>query len=287
MKLLLSATVLGIATATLHAQQKPVAFVPTAAATVTGDLSVTGDKASLGGSSVVTALDRTAVVTLARGGTVDVCQSSSLHLTGSSDALLLALDRGSLELHLKAGAGDALMTPDLRFTFPGGGPLDLRVRVIFNGDTCVENRGKKAPTVNIADQFGEASYELKPNQHVLFEHGSLKEVVDREEVPCGCPPLEKGISLADALLKGTPQQRAAAQNPFPTAVSEGLAPPTPLPPETPGVTHTQITASLSYNAGASEPPPQGRAAPTAAPTPVPKGPLHAIAHFFKHIFGGG
>ena len=38
----------------------------------------------------------------------------------------------------------------------------------------------------------------------MFEHGSLKLVMDRETTPCGCPPDEKpeGMSLADAALRG-------------------------------------------------------------------------------------
>ena len=42
-------------------------------------------------------------------------------------------------------------------------------------------------------------YELAPDQHVLFEHGSLREVVDHETSPCGCPE-PKGMSVADALV---------------------------------------------------------------------------------------
>jgi hypothetical protein len=270
-----------------------VGYVPAASATVAGDTSVTGDKVVLGGSSVVTALDRTTVVTLARGGTVDVCQSSSLHLTAGGDALLLALDRGALELHFKGAAADVLMTPDLRFTLAQAGALDLRVRVTRNGDTCVENKGRKAPALTIADQFGEASYEVKANQHVLFEHGNLKEVDDREPVPCGCPPATPpALSIADSLLSGKPAtpKQAEAQHPFPAAVSEGLAEPAPLPPQTPGETHVQVAANLNYDGAA--PPAPAAAQPAAAlpvtrqPPPEPKGFFHSIGHFFKRIFSG-
>ena len=93
---------------------------------------------------------------------------------------MLALDRGAIEVQMAATTRDVVMTPDLRFTMRGDGPLDLQLRVTRNGDTCVENRGAKAPVLNVADQFGEATYELRAGQHVLFEHGSLKEVVDHE-----------------------------------------------------------------------------------------------------------
>ena len=112
---------------------------------------------------------------------------------------MLALDRGAIEVEMGATTRDVVTTPDLRFTMGGDGPLDLQLRVTRNGDTCVENRGAKAPVLNIVDQFGEASYQLRAGQHVLFEHGSLKEVVDHESSACGCPP-EPTMTVADALL---------------------------------------------------------------------------------------
>ena len=77
--------------------------------------------------------------------------------------------------------------------------------------------------LGVADQFGEATYELRPGQHVLFEHGSLKEVVDHESSACGCPP-EPAVSVADAgATGGTPAAPGSAvaaksaeeQHPFP------------------------------------------------------------------------
>ena len=167
-----------------------------------------------------------------------MCATSGLHVTAGKSAdgtavpLMLALDRGAIEVQMAATTRDVVMTPDLRFTMRGDGPLDLQLRVTRNGDTCVENRGAKAPMLNVADQFGEATYELRAGQHVLFEHGSLKEVVDHESSACGCPP-EPTMSVADALVHPAApgdardaRRRAAEQHPFPAAVSAGLAPAT-------------------------------------------------------------
>ncbi len=299
MRRVFAATMLvGWALSTPAQQQKPVGYVPTASATVSGEMVVTGGKAALSGSNVVTALDHTAVVTLARGGSVNVCQTSSLHVTGSggSDGLLLSLDRGALELHMAASASDVLMTPDLRFAMVSAGPLDLRVRVTLNGDTCVENKGRKAPALKISDAFGEASYELKAGQHVMFEHGSLKEVVDREAVPCGCPPPEPaGVSIADAALSGkhVSPKLAAKQHPFPAAVSEGLAEPSPLPAQKPGETHTQVSDSLGYDGTVPVAPTALESGTGMANDPVgqsaqaqeQKGVFHAVGRFFRHLFG--
>lgn len=288
----------------LHAQVLGSVPIADAKATTSGHVSeVAGGRASLTGSSAVVAKDRTAEVALARGGVVRLCQTSGLHLAGSSDILLLGLDRGAMEIRMKAAASDVVMTPDLRFTMPQGGPLDLRVRVTRNGDTCVENRGRKAPSLMISDAFGEATYLVRPGQHVMFEHGSLREVVDRETTPCGCPPDEpRAVPLAEAVLHGgsgtvTPKQAEEA-HPFPAAQSEGLAAPVPLPAEVPGVVQTQVSATVVFDPTAPKTPDVASAEPT-APSPnstaqlssasqrqhsPAAAPFRAVGRFFKRIF---
>jgi hypothetical protein len=270
----------------LHAQnQQSIGSVGIADATVSGALEVTNGRAQLLGASTVTARDRTAEVALNRGGSVRVCATSGLHLNagkGAIDApIMLALDRGAIELAIRATTSDVVMTPDLRFTLKSPGPLDLRLRVARNGDTCVENRGAAAPALSVADQFGESSYELHPGQHVLFEHGSLKEVVDNEHEPCGCPP-EPVVSVADAGVTGAtpaapgsivasePPKAAAEQHPFPAALSAGLAPAS-APPQAPaGTVHAQVSTTMSYGTGgASDGTGSDTATTEAATAPAP------------------
>ena len=295
-------------TAAAGAQARPIGTVAAGAAEVTngagGSVALVSGRTLLTGNSTVKAREQAADISLTRGGMVRVCQTSGLHLVPSGaqdkpDDLLLALDRGGMELHMKASAGDTLMTPDLRFTPASAGTLDLLVRVASNGDTCVDNRGRKAPALKVVDAYGQQSYEVKPGQHILFEHGSLLEVVDRETTPCGCPVEEKPVPLAEALLRGgkgtvTPKQAAAA-NPFPEAVSAGMAEPAPLPPEKPGETHVQVSTTLHYDPNAKPAVPEVPAdgvsniAPNAAPTPPaarpePIGGLHAIGRFLKRLF---
>lgn len=270
-----------------RAQQQSIGSVGVADATVTGALEVSNGRALLLGASTVTARDRTAEVALQRGGLVKVCSTSGLHLAagkggGGADApLMLSLDRGAIEMAVRVTASDVVMTPDLRFTMQAAGPLDLRVRVARNGDTCVENRGTVAPALNVADQFGEASYVVKPGQHVLFEHGSLKEVVDNESEPCGCPAVPV-VSVAEAGVQGaTPAtpgstvaaKAAAEQHPFPAAQSAGLAPVSGPPQAPAGAVHAQVSTTLSYgdagsNTGAGDT--NGVAAPSKVTAAEPK-----------------
>ena len=277
--------------------QQLIGYVSTRDADVTGASDVMDGHAVLSGAAGVTAKDHTAPITLGRGGTVRVCQTSVLRLTESKAAaqraapLLLSLDRGAIEVEMAATVSDAIMTPDLRFALRDPGPLDLRLRVSRNGDTCVENRGPLAPTLAVSDPFGEAMYELLPGQHVLFEHASLREVVDHESVPCGCP---EGMSVADALLAPGAGAAAAtpAQHPFPAAISEGLAPEADVPQAPPGQVHSQVTDSLSYSAQPAAP--ASLAAPAAAPSPAPAAApppprdlVHVVGHFFRRLFGHG
>ena len=310
--------------------QQPIGTVGVQDATVAGALEITNGRAVLIGSTTVTARDHAAEVALNRGGSVRVCATSGLHVTagkgGTPAPLMLALDRGAIEVQMTATPNDVVMTPDLRFSMRNEGPLDLRIRVTKNGDTCVENRGAKAPSLSVADQFGEATYELRADQHVLFEHGSLKEVVDHESSACGCPP-EPVVSVADTGVTSTTPaapgspgaaQSAADQHPFPAAVSAGLAPTPPVPQAPPGTVHAQVSTTFSYGASASNGTDSGTStgtttvgsgasqtsqspavqsspetstgavaqAPPPPPAPPPSDIVHSIGHFFKRLFGG-
>ena len=98
--------------------------------------------------------------------------------------LLFSLERGAVEIRMNGLANDAIMTPDLRMTVQTNGPLDVRLRVARNGDTCVENRGGAgAGAGGVGPVPGTSMYELMAGQHVLFEHGDMHEVVDHETEP--------------------------------------------------------------------------------------------------------
>jgi hypothetical protein len=287
------ATILtALVVSTAASTQQPMATVSSHDAQVTGGLQVQGERATLVSNASITAFDHTAPVTLARGGDVLVCSTSQFHLlhVGVGDALLFGLDRGALELHTKAEARDMILTPDIRFTVEHAGDFNLRVRVTRNGDTCVDNAGKGAPVLLLTDSFGAANYRLIPGQHVMFERGSLHEVVDNERSSCGCP-------------KAPPAGSAAAKHAFPEAESEGLAPTAVAQNDAPaGQKQTQIAASLSYlgDKGSAQPVQPATVDPTATgpattgpatnpaaartqPQPA-RGFFGALGHFFHKLF---
>lgn len=270
--------------------QQSIGRVTLQDASVSGPLEVSEGKARLQGGATIVARDHTAELTLERGGIVNICATSSLHVTsgapvGEVSPLLFALDQGAIELRTAVVDRDIVITPDLRFSTPTGGPVDLRIRVTNNGDTCVENRGARAPTIEVVEQFGEGRYLIPAGQHVLFEHGSLREVVDRESSPCGCPPTPV-VSLAESGVTTNPTAAARAggmaaqkkeEHPFPAAQSQGLAP-TPGVPQVPAAPSGQVkvSATMAYGAGESGAPASAVASaakqpvPTEAPKPAPE-----------------
>jgi hypothetical protein len=312
-----------LSTFALAQQPAPVSMgsVATRDALVTGGLEVHGDTARLLTNASVTAYDHSAAVDLARGGEVLVCATSEFHLlhSGTQNSLLFGLDRGAIELHTETSPQDVILTPDIRFTIENPehpARYDLRLRVTSNGDTCVDNAGASAPVLILTDPFTSAQYRVIPGQHVLFEHGSLREVVDNERSPCGCPPAtsmqEIAVAPANPAQPATPDV-AAAQHPFPAAASVGLAP-TPAPTDTGNTTpageaHTQVSTIFTYDAAhPNTPPPSTVEPPRPAPTATPTAPgnpggtgtnssprppetppgaddlFHAIGHFFHKLF---
>ncbi len=317
--LLLAASIIPLALRPLHAQSTspqqsptapqsqsaspdPIAIVPLDAdhpgqgPTVTGALEVTGGNATITASGAVTAGPRTTDVILPRRGTLHVCASTTVKLAtdagvppGEAQGLLMAIDHGAVEMSFANTSAnernaDVLLTPDFRILIGGPGASEVKVRLGAGGDTCVDNSGTDAPYVVVTSLFGGGLYRVQPGQRVMFQHGSLREVVDQESEPCGCPP--------------TP---AAAQgNEFPLAQSEGLA---PTPPESPAPIQRsappQVTPPLVYSSSAHAPQPAAIPPPAPSPpvsaTPVQTPPPPAkkvkkpgifvrIGHFFRRIF---
>lgn len=265
---------------------------------VAGAVTLSGANTLLGNGSTVTAGTTTLPIHLTRGGQLDLCATTELHLSQQNSAadpnspLMLALDRGAIEAHYTIGKNsDVVLTPDLRILLSGPGSADVRIRVNEQGDTCVDNRGDNAPYVTVSEQMGTGVYRVQPNQRVLFEQGSVRDVVDHEPEPCGCPAVaapaisvataEKPSSLAEQAAKpgevvaksAKPESAhsGSADTAFPLAESEGLAtPPSPMKFATPpGQTQIQVTTTLSYIAPKQAVPtgaPDGMATPESAAT---------------------
>jgi hypothetical protein len=300
--------------APLLAAQQPIGRTSASEVKVAGAVDISHGETLLGNGSEITAGDQAVKITLERGGELRLCSTSSIHLAKdrsiadpANSALMMALDRGAIEARYAVGKySDVLLTPDLRILISGPGQAELSIRVNIKGDTCVDNHGAAAPYVTVSSQLEGGVYRVLPDQRVNFEHGSLREVVDHEAEPCGCPTAPvTSVARGAGGPSSTPADTA-----FPIAESEGLAAP-PAPAAVPAVplgeTHAQVTVPLTYSGeNPAAPPAPPAPTPSAPTTPVPEpspaavvappsvapaatakgGFFHHIGHFFARIFGG-
>jgi hypothetical protein len=248
--------------------------------------------------------------------TVKLAADSSVP-AGEVPGLLIAIDHGAVEASFATGRNsDILLTPDFRILIGGPGAAEVKVRLGQHGDTCVDNavapsdlpalKGAPAPTspegqnagapsdrssplgqnagvnaayVLVSSVFEGGAYRVQAGQRVMFEHGSLHEVVDREREPCGCPP------------------SAPKGNEFPLAQSEGLAP-TPAPASSEvdnGGGAARPLEPLVYTSQDHAPQPPAEAKPPAGSgSNPPAKPAEAkrkpglfarVGRFFRRIFG--
>jgi hypothetical protein len=278
-KVSLQVLAMAMAGAACHAQQPPpIGHTNAKEVQVSGAVEVHDGEMQLGNGSAITAGAETVNITLTRGGLLHLCSTTAVHLSHDStlnapdsSALMMALDRGAIETDYETGKySDVLLTPDLRILISPPGHADVSVRVNTRGDTCIDNRGANAPYITVTSQFDGGLYRLHPNQHVTFEHGSLRDVVDTEKEPCGCP-VTPSVSVAGAGLPSSTPSAASkpaggpsstpADTAFPLAQSEGLAP-APPPPTAPvvkpGEVHAEVSVPLTYNGDA---PPAGSSSP--------------------------
>jgi hypothetical protein len=279
------------------ADSHPIAIVPLDTATpghaleVTGDLQVSNGRAVIAANATVVSGGEATHVTLPYRGTLLVCAYTTVKLTADSSApagempgLMMAMEHGALEMSFAAGRAnarnaDTLLTPDFRILVSGPEAADVKVRLGPSGDTCIDNPGANGPYVLVSSVFEGGAYRVQPGQRVMFQHGSLHEVVDEEKEPCGCPPAEP---------KG---------NEFPLAQSEGLAPLPKAAPSPEDGAPVPTVEPLVYK-GADHAPqpvvvpepaatPAGNAGAAPAQTSAKKKPgfFTRVGRFFKRIFG--
>ena len=278
----------------------PLAIVPLdasvagAAVSVTGPMQAWNGRAFITSNGEITAGAAAAQVTLPYRGTMNVCPNTVVKLSADTNVpvnqlpgLLMAIDQGALEAKVTlASYADVILTPSFRILVSGPGSADLKVRLSDNGDTCIDNAGANAPYVVVTSQFDSGLYRVQPGQRVMFQHGSLQDVIDQEREPCGCP-----------------SPPASHGNEFPLAASQGLAPladPTFVIKNGESAQGQEVLSysgkSHSFGNGSSKPAQAvpapdsitGENAPATPATPKPKrkpGLLRGIGRFFKFIFG--
>ena len=220
-------------------------------ASVKGSVVLASSGTKVMSGSSIAAGGQTATLKLERGGSLLICPRTSMAVTTSQNGrqLMFSMNTGNVEMDYPIGAAsDNLLTPDFRLLLPGPGRLHLALRVSANGDTCVQSLAANSSAVVVSEGMGEESYQVKPNEAVIFNAGHISGAMPTHE-SCGCP---KPPPTQVAEVKSPPTQVAEVQPP-PTQVAEVKPPPTP-PAETPKTdppepqTHMVVDAPFIYRA---------------------------------------
>jgi hypothetical protein len=171
--------------------------VPVAVGT-SGTLVETGSRVAAGSS--ITAGDEIAVLRLTRGGEVRVCPGTTVSVATSATGqdLMLGMSKGAMETHYAVQESvDSVLTPDFRIVLPGPGEFNLAISADAKGNTCVGSMPGSTSSAVVAELLGSGTYEIKPDQQVLFRGGRL-ESVEAPVSACGCPAAPTPVMRADA-----------------------------------------------------------------------------------------
>jgi AMIN domain len=246
-----------------------------------GTLVEAGSRVASGSS--ITAKEETAILRLTRGGEVRVCPGTTVSVTTSSSGkdLLLGMSTGAMETHYHLEeSSDSVLTPDFRVVLPGPGEFNLAISTDAHGNTCVGSQPGTTSSAVVAELLGNDTYEVKPNQQVLFRQGRF-ETVESPIAPCGCPARQEPVMRASVdpssvlseekagaklQLENSPDAHPGAGLPADatSASVPDLGPETrPVPQTKPGEMKVALEAPLVFSGIA-----RAQTQPAAPPAPV-------------------
>jgi hypothetical protein len=192
-------------------------------ARVKGSIILAGSGTSVLSGASIQAGAQAATLKLERGGSLLVCPGTKLSVTASQTGreMMFSMNTGNLEMNYPLGASaDTLLTPDVRLLLPGPGTVHVAVQVTPQGDTCVQSLPWNTSAIVVSETLGDATYQVKPDEAVLFKGGHLSEAV-RFRQNCGCP-----VSPPTMVAKAVPPPPAESKPAQPNAQP---APPLPAP----------------------------------------------------------
>jgi hypothetical protein len=206
-------------------------------ARVKGAVVLAGSGTSVLSGSSIAAGAQTATLKLERGGSLLVCSGTNLSVNASQTGreLMFSLNSGNLEMNYPLGASaDTLLTPDLRLLLPGPGTVHIAVKVTSQGDTCVQSLPGNVAAIVVSETMGDATYQVKPDEAVLFKGGHLSEAAATKQ-NCGCP------------VSPPTQVARVAPRPPPPGESKPTQP-APKPPPPDQNVHIAVSAPLVFRA---------------------------------------
>ncbi len=226
------------------AAQQPLGELYATDARVKGAVILAGSGTSVLSGSSIAAGAQNATLKLERGGNLLVCSGTNLSVNASQNGreLMFSLNSGNLEMNYPLGAAaDTLLTPDLRLLLPGPGTIHIAVKVTPQGDTCVQSLPWNVASIVVSETMGDATYQVKPDEAVLFKAGHLSEAT-RTKQNCGCP-----------MSQPIPPTQVAKAAPPPPAAEPKPTQPAPKPAPADQNMHLAVSAPLIFRADDSAP----------------------------------
>ena len=121
---------------------------------------------------------------------------------------MLGMSTGAMEAHYTLeGAADSVLTPDFRMLLAGPGEIHYAVSANSRGDTCVRALAGNAVSVMVSELLGDGTYQVKPNQQVVFRSGHVNRIDSNVPGDCGCPAPEIPSMRASAATAATVSEK--------------------------------------------------------------------------------
>ncbi|MGE0406607.1 MAG: hypothetical protein AB7O65_09920 [Candidatus Korobacteraceae bacterium] len=245
------------------AAQQEVGDLYASDATVRGSvLLAAGGMKVLSGSSVV-AGEYTALLRLRRGGEVRFCPGTAVSIASTQPGrnLMVGMSTGQIEVNYRLedsfNSADALVTPDFRILLEGPGDFRFAFGADNKGNTCVRSLPGNTGSAVVTELMGDASYQVRPQEEILFRAGKLAQRQRALPSDCGCPE-PPPVLRAGNVQPETPLPGAVPGGyPVTAQIAEPAnAPRTPAPP--PEI-HLQVDVPFVFSAGPAEPADVGQA----------------------------
>lgn len=220
---------------------------------------IAGEPQNLVSGSRITVRSGTARIELEGGGEILICEAGKLQLLSSGGTITIALDYGSLDLHLDANRNIAVYTALIVATplTVGGGERETMIGLSQKGDMCLNALHGAA---RIEQQFSGQSL-LVPQFEEMTLSGGQVTSLNTSSAPCGC--------RADVARARKPQAPATRLQETvgiaSSAVSSAAAAPVPAPAQSAAVPNDPPVAFAALAPSS----PKSRAAGPLVHPPIP------------------